>query len=310
MDKLTAMRVFVEAVERGSLTAAADRLGLSRAKASRYLAELERWLGIRLLHRSTRSLSLTAGGEQALGECYEMLKIQEKMQSLKGEDSSVPKGSLRITCSSSLSQAYLMKVIADYAIRYPLVNVDMQILERSVNLVDERIDLAIRLTNAPEPGVIARHLGRCYSVVCGSAEYLRQHGHPKTPHALSEHVCLTHSQFSTHFWRFSENANRPDPEAFIKVPVQGRLCANDVSALKQAAIAGIGLAMLPLYQVRNEIDNGQLEIVLADFPLEVINLYAIYTSRQQMTAALRSLLEHLAHCFAADPIWQQLSERS
>ncbi|MCD1127016.1 LysR family transcriptional regulator [Jinshanibacter sp. LJY008] len=301
MDRLTAMQVFVESVDRGSLTAAAERLGLSRAKASRYLAELERWLGIRVLHRSTRSLSLTSAGELALIDCRQMLQIQEKMLAARHDRSSVPKGSLRITCSQSFSQSYLANLIAEYSLRYPQVNIDIQLLDRAVNLVDERIDLAIRITNTLEQGIIARPLGICHSVTCASPQYLDKIGRPQKPEDLSHHVCLTHAKFGAHTWTYRSVEEYGE---LIKIPIKGRISANEVLALKDAAIAGVGVTLLPAYLVRNELTNGQLEAILTGYEVEPMTIYAIYTSRNHMSAALRALLTFLDERFKSDNFWK------
>lgn len=306
MDRLTAMQVFVESVERGSLTAAAERLGLTRAKTSRYLAELERWLGARLLHRSTRSLSLTQAGEQALESCRQMLSVQEKLLAGKQDRSSIPKGSLRITCSQSFSQAYLAGVIANYSLCYPQVSIEIQLLERSVNLVDERIDLAIRITNTLEPGIIAKRLGTCDSVICASEKYLSRTVRPLEPQDLVRHTCLTHSQFGTHSWQFY---SRQEQGKTIRVPVKGRICANETMVLKQAALAGVGVALLPTYLVRNEIEQGSLEVLLPDYQLEEMAIYAIYSSRNHMSTALRALLNFLDERFHSDGFWKNSAQK-
>ncbi|AWH88477.1 LysR family transcriptional regulator [Limnobaculum parvum] len=301
MDRLTAMQVFVESVDRGSLTAAAERLGLSRAKASRYLAELERWLGIRVLHRSTRSLSLTSAGELALIDCRQMLQIQEKMMAARHDHASVPKGTLRITCSQSFSQSYLANLIAEYSLLYPQVTIDIQLLDRAVNLVDERIDLAIRITNTLEQGIIARPLGTCYSVTCASPNYLDKMGRPQRPEDLSRHVCLTHAKFGAHTWTYRSTEESGE---LIKIPVKGRISANEALALKDASIAGVGITLLPSYLVRNELSSGRLEAILTKYEVEPMTIYAIYTSRSYMSAALRTLLTFLDERFKSDNFWK------
>ncbi len=142
MDRLTATRVFVEVVERGSQTAAADALEMSRAMVSRYLGELETWVGARLLHRTTRKLSLTGAGEQLLGQCREMLAMADAMQSVSRTDEAAPRGTLRIACSQSLAQAWLVHALDDFTRLYPQVSVDLLVGSQAVNLVEARIDLA------------------------------------------------------------------------------------------------------------------------------------------------------------------------
>src|SRR5438876_127021 len=148
MDRLTAMRVFVEVAERGSLTQAAEHLDLSRAMVSRYLASIEQWLGARLLHRTTRRVGLSDAGEQVLSRCRRMLEMVDEVQVVAGTQRSAPVGKLRITTSLSFAQAQLTAAVADFQLRHPRVEVELFAVDRAVNLADERIDLAVRITNS------------------------------------------------------------------------------------------------------------------------------------------------------------------
>ena len=228
------MRVFVTVVDLGSQSAAADHLELSRPVVSRYLAELEDWVGARLMHRTTRKLSLTAAGSEILPRCRQMLDLSTDMQAAVSVPDDAPRGLLRISVSTSFGQAQLADAMAAYVKRYPGVSIDMQMLDRTVNLVDERIDLAIRTSNDLDPNLIARRLTVCRSVICASPAYLREHPAPQRVEDLSQHNCLTHSYFGKSLWHFEQDGEQ------VSVPVQGNISANEASTLLRATMAGAG----------------------------------------------------------------------
>ena len=178
MDRLTAMQVFTEVADRASLTEAARALDMSRAMVSRYLESFERWLGVRLLHRTTRRVSLTDAGEEALQRCRQMLELSRDVQSVAGARRAAPAGKLRITASTSFAEAYLTDVVTDFLSRYPQTQVELIAMERTVNLVEERIDLAVRIGNVLDDTLVARKLGVCRSVVCASPAYIRAAASP------------------------------------------------------------------------------------------------------------------------------------
>lgn len=209
MDRLTATRVFVEVIDSGSQTAAAERLDMSRAMVSRYLAELEEWVGARLLHRSTRRLSLTDAGAELLPQCREMLAVADAMQATGQTRRDSPRGTLRITSSLSFAQAWLTRAAAAFVERYPGTAIDLQVNSQVVNLVEERIDLALRIANQLDPNLIARRLGECRSVICAAPDYLRRHGTPRRPEDLALHNCLTYSYFTAVSGSSSATASRP-----------------------------------------------------------------------------------------------------
>lgn len=299
MDRLKAMRVFVEVAERGSLSHAADTLDMSRAMVSRYLAELEEWVGARLMHRTTRKLSLTSAGSEMLPRCRQMLEMEDEMQAAVTVPEAAPRGILRLTCSVWLGQSYLARAVADYVKRYPATAVDMQLLNRAVNLVEEGIDLAIRITNDLDPNLIARKLGLCRSVVCASPSYLREHGTPQRAEQLALHNCLTYSYFGKSLWEFSRDGQP------VSVPVGGNVTANETAALLEAACQGVGITMQPLQAAAALIDSGQLVAVLDDYRPRDMGIYAVYTSRRHMPATLRTMLDFLAESFAGDAMWQE-----
>ncbi|WP_339437272.1 MULTISPECIES: LysR family transcriptional regulator [unclassified Pseudomonas] len=297
MDRLQAMRVFVTVVDLGSQSAAADHLDLSRPVVSRYLAELEDWVGARLLHRTTRKLSLTAAGSETLPRCRQMLELSGDMQAAVSEPDDAPRGLLRLSVSTSFGQAQLAQAIAEYVKRYPLVTVDLQMLDRTVNLVDERIDLAIRTSNDLDPNLIARRLTVCRSVVCATPAYLLEHPAPQKVEDLAGHNCLTHSYFGKSLWHFEERGEH------VSVPINGNITSNEASTLLRVTLAGAGVSMLPSYQAGDYIRRGELVRLLPDAEPRRMNIYAVYASRKHMPSALRSLLDFLVVRFPEEPAW-------
>ncbi|AGZ33801.1 MULTISPECIES: LysR family transcriptional regulator [unclassified Pseudomonas] len=299
MDRLNAMRVFVTVVDLGSQSAAADQLQLSRPVVSRYLAALEDWVGARLMQRTTRKLSLTAAGQQTLPRCRQLLELAGELETAVRQPDDAPRGELRVSVSTSFAQAQLVAAIADYVQRYPGVKVDLQVLDRTVNLVDERIDLAIRTSNDLDPNLIARRLTVCRSVVCASPAYLRQHGTPQRVEDLSRHNCLTHAYFGHDLWQFDVQGQQ------IAVPVAGNITANEAMTLQTATLANAGIAMLPSYLAAAALRSGELVRVLPEAQPQALSLNAVYTSRKHMPATLRSMLDFLSQRFQAEPEWDQ-----
>ena len=292
MDRITAARVFVAINERGSLIAAAETLEMSRAMVTRYLAQMESWAGARLLHRTTRKLGLTASGQVTLLRCRQLLELADAVSLAADTQVDEPRGMLRIACSQSLAQAVLAPAVTAYLQRYAGTSVDLQIGNQAVDLVSERIDLAIRITNQLDPNLIARPLGHCDSLVCASPAYLAASGTPSRPQDLNGHNCLTYSYFGKSLWEFSHQ------ETPLSVPVGGNLSANDSVVLLEAAVAGAGITLQPVHSVAPLIANGQLVELLPDYPAKAMGIYAIYTSRHHQSATLRTMLDFLAEWFA------------
>ncbi|MNF35681.1 HTH-type transcriptional regulator DmlR [compost metagenome] len=298
MDRLTALRVFVAVVEQGSLSGAGDKLEMSRAMVSRYLAELERWMGARLLHRTTRRLSLTGPGEEALNQARTMLALGEEMEQLAVQSQEAPKGQLRITSSYSLAEALLVQTANDYLARYPGTAIDILLLDRTVNLVEERIDLAVRITNDLDPNLVARRLGTCHSVVCASPAYLARHAPLQQVQDLALHNCLTYTYFGKSLWEFQ------GPEGPESVPVSGNLSANISNLLLAATLDGAGISLQPSYSVQAQLASGALVPLLTQWQPKRLGVYAVYGTRKQMSPLLRSFLDFLIARMADDPLWQ------
>jgi DNA-binding transcriptional LysR family regulator len=301
MDTLKAMQVFVAVVDSGSQTAAADVLGLSRPVVSRYIAELEGWTGARLLHRTTRKLSVTAAGSETLQRCRQVLALTDDMQSAVAVPDSTPQGLLRITVSTSFGQLHLAGAVADFVKRYPAVAIDLVMLDRAVNLVEERIDLAVRIASTLDPNLIARRLTVCRSAVCASPDYLRTHPPLRRMEDLAAHNCLTHSYYGKTLWNY-ERDGQP-----ASVAVGGNLSANESTSLLQAALAGVGVALLPTFMSAPLVRSGQLVALLPEVRQRELSIYAVYSSRKNMSTALRTLLDFLAERFPPEPPWDAVA---
>ena len=307
MDRLMAMQVFVAVVDGGSLSAAAGQLDLSRPVVSRYVAELEDWVGARLLHRTTRRLSLTPAGNEILPRCRQMLEFSDDMRHALDTPDETPRGLLRITASTSFAQTQLIQAVVDYGRRYPGVAVDLLALDRTVNLVEERIDLAIRMTNRLEPNLIARPLGVCRSIICAAPDYLAHHGTPRKVEELALHNCLTHSYVGRSLWQFDpkkvhgKGGKTRTAAQSQSVAVGGSISANEVTVLLQAVLAGVGIGHMPAYAVAPLVASGRLAQLLPDFEPLQLGMYGVYASRKHMPATLRTMLDFLAQRFAGQP---------
>ncbi|MGN6141366.1 MAG: LysR family transcriptional regulator [Ralstonia sp.] len=297
MDRITSAEVFVAIVERGSLSAAAEGLDMSRAMVTRYLAEMEAWSGARLLHRTTRRIGLTPAGEVTLARCRQMLEIASQMAVADGLEADTPRGLLRIACAQSLAQQTLSVAVTAYLRRYPQTAVDLVVDNRTINLVEERIDLAVRITNDLDPNLIARPLGTCESVVVAAPSYLAAHGTPRRVEDLAIHNCLTYSYFGKSLWKFTDAKTGAPSD----VPVGGNLSANESMVLLAAAREGAGIALQPVFAAAPLIASGQLVRLLPDHVPQALGIHGVYSSRRQMPAALRAMLDFLVDWFKAQP---------
>jgi DNA-binding transcriptional LysR family regulator len=297
MDRITAARVFVQIAERGSMAAAADALEMSRAMVTRYLAQMESWAGARLLHRTTRHQSLTPPGEHTLARCRRLLEIADEVTLAPQDDADPVRGLLRVACAQSLAQAVLMPALGRFLQAHPQAAIDLRIDSRAVHLIEDGIDLAIRITNDLDPNIVARRLGDCASVVCAAPSYLATHGTPRNVQDLAMHNCLVYSYFGRSLWEFTDASGQP-----ASVPVGGNLSANESQVLLSAVIEGIGIGLQPRYAVAPALASGALQVVLPGWTPASLGIHGLYATRHQMTAALRALLDALAEHFA-DPAW-------
>lgn len=321
MDRLEAAKVFVAIVERGSMISAANALDMSRSMVTRYLSEMEDWSGARLLHRSTRSLSLTSAGEQVLDYCHRLLELANEVPAVSHAGVAIPRGLLRISCSQFMAHQILAPVVRQYLASYPQASVNFHVSSQTVDLVAERIDLAIRITNELDPNLIARRLGECESVVCAAPSYLAARAAVLHPEDLTQHNCLTYSYFGDVMWRFYQtdlvakqahalnsesklnqaklNQGEANQGQAFNVPVNGNFSANDSMVVLNATLAGEGIAMQPLWAAKPYLDSGQLVPLLTEFKPQSLGVYGVYQSRKHMQPALRVMMDMLVAYFAS-----------
>ncbi|MEP7154264.1 MAG: LysR family transcriptional regulator [Betaproteobacteria bacterium] len=293
MDKLAAMRAFVEVANSGSFSASAEKLDMSRAAVTRCVDELERWLGTRLLQRTTRSVKLTDAGEVCLRRSQQMLALKQDIEEETSRRDGILRGHLRITCSASFSYAQLAAAVVDFLKLYPQLQVELSVSEGVLNLVEMRVDLAIRISREPDPSLIGRVLAPCASVLVASPGYLALHGTPQTPAELAKHRCLCHANFEKTVWNFQWGKEH------LQVPVHSHFSANEATALLRAALAGGGLALQPTYLVNSHLADGTLVAVLPGWKIPDMSIYALYPSRKYLSPAVRALIDFLAERFSA-----------
>lgn len=298
MDRFIATQVFVEVAARGSLTATAEQLAMSTAMVSRYLVAMEDWFGARLLHRTTRKVTLTDAGLAALPRCRQLLELAQDARFAAAERSREPAGLLRITSAGSFADAQLTSALVDFQALYPHVEIALSVADKTTDLVAERVDLAVRITNQLAPTLIARPLATCRSVLCASPAYLASHGVPQQLSDLAQHRCIAHAFGSGASYRFLCGDDA------IEVPVTFSFHTNETAILRRAVLSGAGIGMLPTYYVGEDIQQGRLQVLLPAERPETFGIYAVYLSRQHQPLALRLLVDFLAERFAgAMPPW-------
>lgn len=289
------MQVFVEVAHSGSFSATADKLDMSRAMVTRYVAELEQWLGARLLQRTTRSVTLTDAGESCLRRSQQMLALMQDVQDETASRGDALRGQLRITCSMSLAYAQIAAAVVDFLKLHPQLKLDLNASEGALNLVEARIDLAIRISAEPDPMLIGRVLAPCASVLVASPAYLTEHGQPQAPAELSSHRCLSYANFGKSVWQLSRG------DEHVQVSVTSHFSANEATALLRAALAGGGIALQPTYLANPHLQDGSLQLVLPAWKVPDLTIYALYPSRKHLSPAVRALLDFLVARFAKLP---------
>lgn len=298
LDIAQSMRVFSAVVEAGSFAGGADRMALSRGMATRYVAQLEAHLGVRLLHRTTRSLSLTPPGNDYYARAQQILALIADAESSAASESAMPRGTLRVTTPSIFGMRHLAPASAAFVREYPAIEVDLSISERVVDLVEEGFDLALRVTRAVAPGLIARRLAPVRMVACAAPSYLRQHGSPREPAELARHACLFYSgsQYRNE-WLFRRG------EDVRTVKVSGPLRSNSGDVLLAAAVSGLGVIYEPSFLVYEALRTRQLVRVLPRWTADEFGLFAVYTNRRFLAPKVRRYIDFLADRFGPEPYW-------
>ncbi len=299
LDRLLAMQVFTKVVELGSFTQAAQRLSLSASAVSRHVADLEAYLGTRLLHRTTRRLSLTESGQAYFARVTEVLSELEETEAEVSNSNVVARGTIRLTCSTSFGVPHLAPAIAAFQLRYPDVKFHISTSGRYVDLVEEGLDLAIRIGDVGNPNLIARRIGEMQMMACASPDYLSKHGTPKHPKDLAAHNCVTYAHSSPpDQWRFS-TGEAGDAAAELVVDVGGGIHADSGEMLTAIVASGAGIVLSPSFVVEPYLASGQLREVLKRYRTTPYKIYAMYPSRRYLSAKVRVFVDFLAERFAA-----------
>lgn len=300
MDQLTAIKVFVHIVETGSFSAASERVGMSRAAASKYVSQLEARLGGRLLNRTTRHVSTTESGRLYFERCRDILQQLDEADSEVTGLSQEPRGTLRLSVPTNFAPLHLMPLVARFTQRYPEVKVDMMSTNRKVDIVDEGYDLAIRMGELTDSDLVARRLARARIAVVASPDYLSRHGIPKHPDDLKQHACMRYSFTTAGIWPFKKDGKD------YPVKINGDFKSNDPEVLLHAAIAGIGLTIMPTFIAGDAIRTGKLVMVLEGYDIMDSHVYAVYASRRFVPAKIRVFVDFLKEHISDPPYWDNL----
>lgn len=305
MENLTDIAVFVRVVEEGGFTAAAEVLEMSQPVVSRRITALESRLGVRLLQRTTRRLSLTEAGSELYRRASRGLADIADAELEVTRFQSEPRGTLRVTAPTSFSQLHLAALLPAFVERYPAVRVNLQLDDQQRDIVDEGFDLAIRIATLSDSQLIAQRLAPARQVICGSPQYLQKRGIPEHPDDLLHHDCIVYTYGrDPGKWRF----RAPDADTDHIVPVQGPVHTNNGIVEKVAALGGVGLALLPTFYVADELRSGQLQAVLTHFPPVELGIYAVYPERRGMGPKLRAFVDFLRAAFDPPPWDRGLAE--
>lgn len=295
MDQLQTMRAFVAIAETGSFTAAAARLHMSRAMASKHVMDLEAHLGLRLLNRTTRSVNLTEAGASYAARCRDIIEAIEAAEREVTSQAAEPVGRLRVSAPVFFGATCVAPMIEGYARRFPGVGVDLVLNDRFVDLIEEGYDVAIRIGRLEDSSLVAKRVATTRLMVCGAPSYLDAHGRPQVPADLAGHECLQYSYAAGSAWSF-EGPRGPEV-----VRLASRFTCNNAEALCMMAAEGLGLVYAPDFYVVARLRTKQLEQVLADYMGEPLGVFVVHPSRRHVPLKVRSFIEFSTRVFAERP---------
>lgn len=286
MDKFVAMNTFVRIVEKGSLTAAAAALDTSLPSVVRTLAALERDLGVRLLNRTTRRIHLTDDGAQYLDHCRTILSAMQDAEAALTSGRTEPHGRLAVTASVLFGRRYIAPIVSDFLRRYPHVNADLLFVDRIVNLVEEGIDVAVRIGHLADSTLIAVPVGKVRRVVCASPEYLQRRGTPRTPADVRAHSCVRHTGLAPRGdWHFRVGRRT------VNIPIATAISCNDIDSSLEACVSGRGLGLFLSYQTAPYRNQKKLRYVLEEFETEPVPVQVVYQQARLVTSKVRGFVD-------------------
>lgn len=289
MDRLTSLTAFVRVVDTGGFSAAGRKLNMSTTMVSNHVQALEERLGARLLHRTTRKVSLTEVGKAYYDRCTQILADIEQADDIAGALQSTPRGTLRIFTNTHIVQ-FLSPVVAEFLASYPDVRVDLAIGERNVDIIDENFDIAVRMVPPPDSTLIVRSLATWRHVLCCSHGYLEKHGRPEQLADLTERNCLRHVSYPYgDEWRFVDRKGVP-----ASVRIAGNLVSNSGETLRLAALAGVGVFLAAGFLVHDDLESGELVRLLPEYRPVEFSMNAVYPHRHHLSAKVRTFIDLLA----------------
>jgi DNA-binding transcriptional LysR family regulator len=298
MDKLVAIRAFAKVVQSGSFSKAADDLRLSRSAVSKYVIELEQELGVQLLHRTTRNASPTEHGQSYYERCVAILADLDEADTDVGRLQTEPRGLLRVNAPMSFGTLHLGRALADFMERYPALRIELILTDQLINPVQDGFDVTLRIAEMVSSSLIARKITAARRVVCAAPAYLERHGTPSHPKELRGHDCLNYGYLATgNQWKLTG----PDGDHWVQRP--WRLCTNNAEVLRDAAVKGRGIALLPTFIVGADLQQGGLRTILPDFVAPEMTLHAIYSPTRQLAAKTRAFIDFLVERFGGRPYW-------
>lgn len=302
MDRIGDLSLFLRVLDLGSISAAARSLDLSVAVASQRLKRLERELGVRLLHRTTRQLHATPEGA-ALAE--QGRALVEDLEALTGglrQSATEVSGTLRVTLPASFGRQYISPLLPEFLALHPRVKLSVNLNDQMLDLVGSGFDLGIRVGALGDSGLVARQLAVNRRVLCAAPDYLRRHGTPRTPADLAKHDCLllVGSQGRQDSWRFTDRKGHE-----IVQRVQGRFESNQGELLRDAVVAGLGIALHSVWHVHEQLRDGRLQVLLPGYPIATTGIHAVMPQRRLVPPRVRAFVDFLAERFGKHPPWER-----
>lgn len=297
MDRLAGMQVFVRVVESGSFSAAARAVGATQSTISKQVAALEDHLGCLLLQRTTRSLTLTEDGRSFYELSLNALDAVAQAESAVGRQRGRATGRLRLACAGVFGRLHVIPRLEAFMARHPDIEIDLVMHDRFTDLIEEGVDLALRVGKVHDGGLIARQIGVSRRVVVATPDYLARHGTPLHPADLSGHRCLLYGGLAGGpVWTFA------GPEGEIAQPVSGPVRVDNTEAVLAAALHGLGIANVPIWHfIKGEIETGQVQVLLQPFAMPAAPISAVYPSRRFLAPKVRAAIDFFAAAFQLDP---------
>jgi DNA-binding transcriptional LysR family regulator len=291
MDRIGSLELFARVAEIGNFTAVGRERGISQSSVSRKISELEAWLGVQLFLRTTRQVRMTDAGAELYERCTGLLSEFQDIESSIGNLARNPSGNLRINAPSEFGRQHVVPYVMDFLADHPEISIDLDLQDRHVDMIEEGVDLAIRIGNLRDQSNVAKKLGRDFRHLVAAPAYLEEHGTPNSPHDLIQHQCIIYTNRTTpERWQFGGQNGAED------VTVSGRVRANSGEVMRAAVLKGNGIAILGHYAVKDDIALGRMSPLLLDYPIEPLNIQIVYAPTRHLPMKARAFIDYFAAC--------------